>query len=96
MYAAQITQNSNAWDVFSMEGEHAGGLSTDASWAVNWRNAPMVMLMLLIIGCGYLGQQASNHFDDICDWHRADLVLAADILPATAAVALVLSLEASG
>ena len=35
--------------------------------------------MLLVIGSRNSCEQSSNHFDDICHWHRTDLVLRSSI-----------------
>lgn len=78
-----------------MESEHAGGLSTDTAGAIRRWDVAMYMFVLLVIGGGDLGQQASNHLDDVCDWHGANLVLAADILLEATSAALGLGLETS-
>ena len=75
MYTAQVAGNGNARHIFPMESKHALCLLAQASRAIWIRYVPVKMLVLTVIRSGDFGQKTSDHFDDVLNRHRADLIL---------------------
>lgn len=75
MYAGEIAEDRDAGHILAMKGEDAGRLWTEVIGTIGRRNVAMNILVVLIVGGGDLGQQTSDHLDDIGDWHGADLEL---------------------
>lgn len=76
MNTTEIAENGDARHIFAVKSEDARGLRAETRCTV-WRgNVAMDMVMVHIVGGGDLGEETSDHLDDIRDRHGADLVLA--------------------
>lgn len=73
--AGEIAEDGDAGDVLAVECENAGGLRAEIGSAVGRRDVAMDILMLHVIRGSNLGEQAGDHFNDVRDWHGADLKL---------------------
>lgn len=73
--AGEVAEDGDAGHVLAVEGQDAGGLRAQVRRTVGGRNVAMELFMVKIIrGCD-LGEQASDHLDDVRDRHAADLEL---------------------
>lgn len=76
MNASQIAENADARYILAMECKHTRGLRAKACCAIRGWDVSMDLLMVRVIGRGYFRKKSSDHFNNIGDWHRANLILA--------------------
>lgn len=73
MNPTQVTQDGDSRHIFSMKGEDAVGVRIHVCLLFCELNRPM-MFVLPIICSGDLGQQPSDHFDNVGDGHGTDFI----------------------
>lgn len=79
VYARQVVENRNRRHIFAMKCKHATGLRTEIRGAVGRRDMAMNVLMLHVVRCRDLCQQACHHFNDVRHRHGADFILAGQL-----------------
>lgn len=74
MNAGEIAEDGDARNVFAVEREDAGCLGTQTRGAVG-RDVALYVFVVHVVGSGDLRKKPRHHLNDVCNWHRADLVL---------------------
>ena len=74
MYAAQITQNGNAWYILPMKCEHTRGERSHVH-IVPRRYGAVQVVMLPVVCCGDFCKKPCYHLNDVRDRHPTNLVL---------------------
>ncbi len=83
MNAAQVAQDGDGGDVLPVEGKHAAahGARFAAVFVLglslglfHMSSVAVQSIVLQVVGGGDLGEQSSNHLDDVADRHAADLI----------------------
>lgn len=83
MDATEIAQYRDARHIFPVKREDACGLLAQSSRSLWKRDVLVYVFVLAVVGRRDLGQEPSDHLDDICDRHCADLILLSYLLLAS-------------
>lgn len=75
MDAGEIAQNRDTRNIFAVEREYTGRLRSQVGGAVGGRDMAMDVFMVHVVCRCDLSEEPGDHLNNVCDRHRADLVL---------------------